>query len=152
MILGGRARVVPNQHTNPKSNLEEVTSNDTVNLMVADPLKTAAMMEESLENPRTVDEDKEVNDLHKNFSDAIFLVDEGRINCMIDVANSHMLPNNLSNAMTLEVLGPSSIKPKTTLTRINRMDFGLGGLAKAIAIPRLHKCELWDGEIMQHEE
>lgn len=47
---------MPNQHTSPKSNLEEVTSNDTVNPMVADPLKTAAMMEESLENPRTVDE------------------------------------------------------------------------------------------------
>lgn len=96
--------------------------------------------------------DKEVNNLHKNFSDAIFSTDEGRINCMIDAAHSHMLPNNLNNAMTLEVHRPSSIKPKTTLTRINRMDLGLSGLARAIAIPRLRKCELWDGEIMQHEE
>nr|POF05045.1 hypothetical protein CFP56_23581 [Quercus suber] len=114
MILGGRARVLPNQHTSHKSNLEEVTSNDTVNPMVADPLKTAAMMEESPENPRTVDE------------------------------GEFMIPG--------EVLRPSSIKHKTTLTRINRMDLGLGGLARAIAIPRLRKCELWDGEIMQHEE
>ena len=34
---------------------------------------------------------------------------------------------------------PSSFRPKTTWTRINRMDFRLGGLAKAITLPSLGK-------------
>ena len=34
---------------------------------------------------------------------------------------------------------PSSFRPKTTWTCINRMDFGLGGLARAIMLPSLGK-------------
>ena len=46
---------------------------------------------------------------------------------------------------TSDIVGPSNSKPKGTWTRINRMDFGLGGLTKAIIIPRLGKrdsCEV----------
>ena len=45
-------------------------------------------------------------------------------------------------------------KPKTTWTRINRMDFGLGGLARAITFPTLGKRDMRDtvGErIDEHE-
>nr|POE71559.1 hypothetical protein CFP56_12786 [Quercus suber] len=35
----------------------------------------------------------------------------------------------------LEKVGPSSVKPKSTWTRFNRMDFGLGGLSKALQLP-----------------
>ena len=32
----------------------------------------------------------------------------------------------------LGMVGPSSVKPKFTWTRFNQMDFGLGGLSKAL--------------------
>nr|POE91917.1 hypothetical protein CFP56_28030 [Quercus suber] len=35
----------------------------------------------------------------------------------------------------LEKVGPSFIKPKSTWTRFNRMDFGLGRLSKALQLP-----------------
>ena len=35
----------------------------------------------------------------------------------------------------LEMFGPSSVKPKSIWTRFNRMDFGLGGLSKALQLP-----------------
>nr|POE52802.1 hypothetical protein CFP56_68712 [Quercus suber] len=39
----------------------------------------------------------------------------------------------------LEKIGPSSVKPKSTWTRFNRMDFGLGGLSKALQLPTHRK-------------
>ena len=33
------------------------------------------------------------------------------------------------------MVGPGSVKPKSTWTRFNRMDFGLGGLSKALQLP-----------------
>jgi len=39
----------------------------------------------------------------------------------------------------LEKDGPSSLKPKSTWTRFNRMDFGLGGLSKALQLPTCGK-------------
>ena len=39
----------------------------------------------------------------------------------------------------LELVGPSSVKPKSTWTRFNRMDFGLGGLSKALQLPNRGK-------------
>ena len=35
----------------------------------------------------------------------------------------------------VEMVGPGSVKPKSTWTRFNRMDFGLGGLSKAMQLP-----------------
>nr|POE54708.1 hypothetical protein CFP56_27785 [Quercus suber] len=35
----------------------------------------------------------------------------------------------------LEMVAPSFVKPKSTWTRFNRMDFGLGGLSKALHMP-----------------
>ena len=35
----------------------------------------------------------------------------------------------------MEIAGPGSIKPKSIWTRFNRMDFGLGGLSKALQFP-----------------
>ena len=39
----------------------------------------------------------------------------------------------------MDTNGPSSSRPKTTWTRINRMDFELGGLARALMLPSLGK-------------
>ena len=78
--------------------------------------------------------DKEDNYLPKNLGDAIFSADEGSKNRMTDAAHNHVLLNDLNTPTILEVPGPSFVKPKSTWTRINRMDFGLGGLARAIAI------------------
>ncbi|KAL0007845.1 hypothetical protein SO802_009347 [Lithocarpus litseifolius] len=52
----------------------------------------------------------------------------------------------------VEMVGPSSVKPKSTWTRFNRMDFGLGGLSKALQLPirgkrrsdSTREDELWD--------
>ena len=50
--------------------------------------------------------------------------------------NEHVVSD--SNTI-LDKDGPSNFKPKGTWTRINRMEFGLGGLTKAITIPGLGK-------------
>ena len=39
----------------------------------------------------------------------------------------------------LEMVGPSSVKPKSTWTRFNLMDFRLGGLSKALQLPTCGK-------------
>lgn len=38
-----------------------------------------------------------------------------------------------------DMSGPNNVKAEGTWTRINRMDFGLGGFSKAIMLPRLGK-------------
>nr|POF13371.1 blue copper protein [Quercus suber] len=45
---------------------------------------------------------------------------------------------------TVEGAGLSNFKPKSTWTRFNRMEFGLGGLARAITLPTLGKRNLRD--------
>ena len=37
------------------------------------------------------------------------------------------------------MVGPSSVKPKSTWTRFNQMDFRLGGLSKALQLPNRGK-------------
>ena len=96
--------------------------------------------------------DKEDNYLPKNLGDAIFSADEGSKNRMTDAAHNHVLLNDLNTPTILEVPGPSFVKPKSTWTTINRMDFGLGGLARAIAISGLGKRDLSDGDFEQYEE
>ena len=39
----------------------------------------------------------------------------------------------------MDKAGPSSLKPKSTWTRFNRMDFRLGGLPKALQLPTCGK-------------
>ena len=45
----------------------------------------------------------------------------------------------LTNELSTTGSGLSNSKPKTTWTRINKMDFGLDGLARAITLPTLGK-------------
>nr|POE92140.1 hypothetical protein CFP56_47139 [Quercus suber] len=62
--VGGHARVSASQHTSPKFSMEEGTGNDSGHSpvpMVHDLMKTAAMRELGLENPRSADEDDPVN-------------------------------------------------------------------------------------------
>lgn len=51
----------------------------------------------------------------------------------MEIHNHAIFDNNT----TLDMVGPSTSKPNGTWTRINRMDFGLGGLTRAITIPGL---------------
>ena len=95
--------------------------------------------------------DNEIDELHKSFGDDISysITDEGITNCMTNGVQRHM---PLNDTKTMGEPGPSFVKPKNTWTRINRMDFGLGGLARAITLPVLGKRELKDGEVGQYEE
>ena len=95
--------------------------------------------------------DNEIDELHKSFSDDISysITDEGRTNCMTDGVQRHV---PLNDTKIMGEPGPSSFKPKNTWTRINIMDFGLGGLARAITLPILGKRGLRDGEVGQYEE
>ena len=88
--------------------------------------------------------DKEDNYSVNNFGAAIFLADVAKENCMTEAAHMHVPLNILNSPMGLEVPRPSSVKSKSMWTRINRMDFGLGGLARAISISRLGKRDLSD--------
>ena len=65
-------------------------------------------------------------------------------NCIIEADHMHVPLNMFNTHSGLEVSGPSFVKSKSTWTRINRMDFGLGGLARAFATSRLGKRELSD--------
>nr|POF27328.1 hypothetical protein CFP56_14446 [Quercus suber] len=49
-------------------------------------------------------------------------------------------------------IGPSQLKPKSTWTRINRMDFGLGGFTNSITLPGLGKRDVREIQGMQFEE
>lgn len=95
--------------------------------------------------------DNEIDELHKSFSDDISysITDEGRTNCITDGVQRHV---PLNDTKIMGEPGPSSFKPKNTWTRINIMDFGLGGLARAITLPVLGKRGLRDGEVGQYEE
>ena len=95
--------------------------------------------------------DNEIDELHKSFGDDISysITDEGRTNCMTDGVQRHV---PLNDTKIMGEPGPSSLKPKNTWTRINRMDFGLGGLARAISLPVLGKRGLKDGEVGQYKE
>ena len=64
----------------------------------------------------------------------------------------HVPLNMFNTHLGLEVSGPSFVKSKSTWTRINRMDFGLGGLARAFATSRLGKHELSDEGCEQDEQ
>ena len=68
--------------------------------------------------------DNEIDELHKSFGDDISysITDEGITNCMRNGVQRHM---PLNDTKTMEEPGPSSVKPKNTWTRINRMDFGV---------------------------
>ena len=35
----------------------------------------------------------------------------------------------------MDKAGPNNLKPKSTWTRFNQMDFGFGGLSKALLLP-----------------
>ena len=50
------------------------------------------------------------------------------------------------------MIGPSNYKPKGTWTRINRMNFGLGGFTKAIMLPGLGKRDSREVHGVQIEE
>lgn len=76
-------------------------------------------------------------------------MDEGRAENKSDGVKSLVLS---SNEKPTDESGPSISKPKNTWTRINRMDFGLGDLARAITLPALGKKDLRDNANWQNEE
>ena len=52
----------------------------------------------------------------------------------------------------LDQTGLLQLKPKSTWTRMNRMDFGLSGLTKSITLPGLGKRDTREREGLQNEE
>ena len=48
----------------------------------------------------------------------------------------------LNNQLSTDRAGLHNTKPKTTWTQFNRMEFGLGGLARAITLPTLGKRDM----------
>ena len=58
----------------------------------------------------------------------------------------------LEKANLVDTTGPSVSRPKTTWTRINRMDFGLGGLTKALTLPSLGKRDTRTNSSDQDED
>ena len=65
--------------------------------------------------------------------------------------HEHM-PHN--NQLVMDGVGLSNYKPKPTWTRFNRMEFGLGGLARAITLPTIGKRDMRDevGEQVDENE
>ena len=51
-----------------------------------------------------------------------------------------------------DMSGPNNVKAKGTWTRINRMDFGLGGFSKAIMLPGLGKRDSREAHERQVDE
>nr|POE45992.1 hypothetical protein CFP56_53129 [Quercus suber] len=96
--------------------------------------------------------DKEDNHDSKSFDDTTFSVDEAQENRTIEEDHMHVPFNELNTHTVWEVPGPSDVKPKSTWTRINIMDFGLGGLARAITMTGLGKRELRDEDCEQNEQ
>ncbi|KAK9998160.1 hypothetical protein SO802_017763 [Lithocarpus litseifolius] len=55
-------------------------------------------------------------------------------------------------ALDNDTNGPIFSKPKPTWTRINRMDFGLGGLARALTLPSVGKRDTCTNSSAQDED
>ena len=53
---------------------------------------------------------------------------------------------------TPDQIGPMPLKPKSTWTWMNRMDFGLSGLTKSITLPSLGNRDVHERQGMQIEE
>ncbi|KAK9995461.1 hypothetical protein SO802_020147 [Lithocarpus litseifolius] len=49
-----------------------------------------------------------------------------------------------TNRLSMDGVGLSNLKPKSTWTRLNRMEFGFSGLARAITFPTLGKRDMRD--------
>lgn len=73
----------------------------------------------------------------------------GRLDNKSVEIQSHAIPNN---TLTSDKLGSGNPKPKGTWTRINRMDFRLAGLTKAITILGLGKMDSHEVQEEQHDE
>ena len=58
----------------------------------------------------------------------------------------------LNKQLVMDGAGLSNYKPKPTWTRFNRMEFGLGGLARAITLPTLGKRDTRDKVSEQGDE
>ena len=76
-------------------------------------------------------------------------LDKGQPDIIPVEIQSHALPDNITNP---DKTGPNNSEPKGTWTRINRMDFGLAGLTKAITISGLGKRDSRDVKERQHDE
>ncbi|KAK9991580.1 hypothetical protein SO802_026565 [Lithocarpus litseifolius] len=61
-------------------------------------------------------------------------------------SRSEVLPEQgpHKNHPSMDGAGLSNLKPKSTWTRFNRMEFGFGGLAHAITLPTLRKRDMRD--------
>ena len=89
--------------------------------------------------------------LNEDLDNVLFTskTNEGQMDAIPLERQSHELDISTSSP---DMIGPSNYKPKGTWTRINRMDFGLGGFTKAITLPGLGKRESHEAQGGQIEE
>ena len=120
----------------------EIFSNMEANVMGKECAEVAEIMET----------DKEDNYSANIFGKAIISADVAKENCITEAAHMHVPLNMFNSHSGLEVPGLTFVKSKSTWTRINRMDFGLGSLAKAFVTSRLGKRELSDKGCEQDEQ
>ena len=69
---------------------------------------------------------------------------------LISLEDQNFKAGSLSS--TPDLSGPSHLKPKSTWTRMNRMDFGLSGFTKSITLPGLGKRDAREIQGLQLEE
>ena len=77
------------------------------------------------------------NDVHKSISELMEISvqkEDGLPNGLDGKASvSHVMGLSASGEIReVPTVGPNAIKPKSSWTRFNRMDFGLGGLQKVL--------------------
>ena len=94
---------------------------------------------------------KENAESHKSFEEGFVLSNSKAMRA--EYKADGLLDNSFSAVDKLmDELWPSFSRPKTTWTRINWMDFGLGGLAWAITLPSLGKRDTRATSSGQNEE
>ena len=149
-----------------------VEAGQTVAMMEESPETSKAVVEDEAVNPGEIFLNMEANVMGKEcaevaeimetykednysaniFGEAIISADVAEENCITEVAHMHVPLNMFNSHSGLEVPGLAFVKSKSTWTRINRMDFGLGGLARAFVTSRLGKRELSDEGCEQDEQ
>ena len=79
----------------------------------------------------------DVNGIDENVGASFKSNKDNLVDVVIQSQGQGLDISNLSPGMS----GPTNVKPKGSWTRMNRMDFGLGGVSKAIMLPGLGKRE-----------
>ena len=78
-----------------------------------------------------------LNGIDENMGASFKSNEDNLVDVVIQTQGQGLDVSSLSPRMS----GPTNVKPKGSWTRVNRMDFGLGGVSKAIMLHGLGKRE-----------